>query len=94
MSIHSLLGDLCDACGINLQLGNISRVQTRLGSKTETNLRRSSWKTIEPFQGLGIGSWSPKLGEWVHHLYANHKQHIESPNDKKGYTHYDHLTAF
>ena len=36
MSIHSLLGDLCDACGINLQLGNISRVQTRLGSKTET----------------------------------------------------------
>ena len=36
MSIHSLLGDLCDACGIKLQLGNISRVQTRLGSKTET----------------------------------------------------------
>ena len=36
MSIHSLSRDLCDACGINLQLGNISRVQTRLGSKTET----------------------------------------------------------
>eukprot|EP01043_Picozoa_sp_COSAG02_P047536 COSAG02_NODE_4567_length_5211_cov_1170.642606_1_plen_91_part_00 len=27
---------VCDACGIELQLENISRVQTRLGSKTET----------------------------------------------------------
>ena len=35
-SIHPLLGDLCDAFGINLQLGNISRLQIRLGSKTET----------------------------------------------------------
>ncbi len=34
--MDSLLGDLCDAYGIDLQLGNISRVQTRLGSKTET----------------------------------------------------------
>ena len=56
-----------------LQLGNISRVQTRLGPKTGTNLRRSSWRTIELFHGLGIGSWSPKLGEWVYHLYASHK---------------------
>ena len=50
---------MCDACGIQLQLENISRVQTRLGSKTETDFHRSSWRTIEILHGLGIGSWSP-----------------------------------
>ena len=51
--------DLCDACGIQLQLENISRVRTRSGSKTETDFHRSSWRTIEILHGLGIGSWSP-----------------------------------
>ena len=62
---------LCDACGIfkiaargHFSGANPIRIQIR------NRLHRSSWRTIEFLHGLGIGSWSPKLGEWVHHLYA------------------------
>ena len=82
---------MCDACGIQLQLHveNISRVQTRLGSKTETDFHRSSWRTIEILHGLGIGSWSPSwasgftttnsVASWRTTIHGSHSLAILRP---------------